>query len=104
MMNRFQTLLSNSTCAAIIGANSGVAVARSGPGTFSVNVTVPTDPTTTGTLTQIAVHLEAGIAMDLAGHSSEEARFAVVHDSRPPAITFVTADNWQGLALVHVSA
>jgi hypothetical protein len=42
-----------------------VAVARTGPGTFSVNVTmptvsVPTVPATTGTLTQIAVHVEAG--------------------------------------------
>jgi len=44
---------------------SKVAVARTGPGTFSVNVTmptvsVPTVPATTGTLTQIAVHVEAG--------------------------------------------
>jgi len=75
-------------------APSGIAVARTGPNTFSINVTVPT--ATVGTLTRVAFHVQPGAAVDLAGHLSEAVPFdSVTHDSKAPVITFVTANNWQ---------
>jgi hypothetical protein len=61
---------SNPTPAAAAAATaSGMAVARTGPGTFGVNVTVPT--ATVGKLTRVAFHIQPGTAADLAGHLSQ---------------------------------
>lgn len=80
---------------AAAAAASGVAVKRTGPGRFGVNVTVPV--ATVGKLVRVAVHVQPGCVTDLAGHLSEEASFdtAVTHDSKPPVVTFVSEDNWR---------
>lgn len=89
-----EAVAATSADAAAAAAASGVAVARTGPGTFSVNVTVPT--ATVGKLARLALHIQPGAAADLAGHPSEEARFQpVTHDSKPPVITFLTEDDWR---------